>query len=225
MDGMFGESVVGSVYCPQPPSKGWVMWPGNAEAWWARGRGWEMGIPRSQTTAHSEQSKFPEENLENSSAPSVLRPIALILFSWLCDVDGNNYFIWLLVLFWDYFFSVSVRPLIYLISIVLGSWPFLEYLLVILIFYIYIYVCVNIYIYIRNVLHLLTDKVVYIILTVNDLQRLLSKIFFHESFFPLPPNFFNIFGMASVSLGNFLVFQEELRRLNTRKVWSLWVNT
>jgi len=54
-------------------------------------------------------------------------------------------------------------------------------------------VCVNIYIYIRNVLHLLTDKVVYIILAVNDLQRLLSKIFFHESFFP---DFFNIFGMA-----------------------------
>lgn len=32
-------------------------------------------------------------------------------------------------------------------------------------------------------MHLLTDKVVYIILTVNDLQRLLSKIFFHGSFF------------------------------------------
>lgn len=64
--------------------------------------------------------------------------------------------------------------------------------------------CVNIYIYIRNVLHLLTDKVVCIIFAANDLQRLLSKIFFHGSFFF--PNFFNIFGMTYESLGIFLVF-------------------
>lgn len=141
------------------------------------------GLGNGNLRAHKEQSKIPEESLENSSAPSVPRPSHRFRSR---DVNGNNYYIWLLVLFWDFFFPVSARPLIYLISIVLGSWPFLEYLLVILIFYIYIYVCVNIYIYIRNVLHLLTDKVVYIILTVNDLQRLLSKIFFHESF-PPPP--------------------------------------
>lgn len=66
--------------------------------------------------------------------------------------------------------------------------------------------CVNIYIYIRNVLHLLTDKVVYIIFAANDLQRLLSKIFFHGSFFFFFsfPNFFNIFGTAYESLGIFL---------------------
>lgn len=74
----------------------------------------------------------------------------ITLFDQLPDVNGNNYYIRLLVgfFFFPFFFPVSDRPLIYLISIVLGSWPFLEYLLVILIFYIYIYVCVNIYIYI-----------------------------------------------------------------------------
>lgn len=104
MDGRFGEPVVGSVLCPQLPSEGWVMQPGNAEAWGARGRGWEMGISGSQRTAHNAQSKIPEENWESSSAPSVPRPIASSSSSRSRDVHGNNYYIWVLVLFWDSFF-------------------------------------------------------------------------------------------------------------------------
>lgn len=74
------ESVLGSGLGPQRPPR---LSP-------ATGRAMGMGISGSQTTAHKEQSPVPEENLENSSAPSVPRPIASISF---CDVNGNNYYI------------------------------------------------------------------------------------------------------------------------------------